>query len=110
MSDTFHLHARISFCFLVSLPTLQPAPASETVDHTLPETTDSYQDATDESSAVLLTPKPEPQENPSALLALPSRLSTEYPSSSDSDIDERYEHTETTKARTRGQIIEVALY
>ena len=92
-----------SLSFLLSLPTLKPAPASETVDHTLPESTGSYQDA-DESSAMLLTPGPEPQETPSSLLALPSHLSTKSPPSSDSEIDEGYEHTETTKARARGQL------
>ena len=93
----------------LSLPTPQPAPASETVDHTLPENTDSHQDATDEFSAVLLTPEPEPQETSSSLLALPSRLSTETSSSSDSETDDRYERTQTTKARARGQIYNVTV-
>ena len=53
---------------------------------------------------MLLTPEPEPQETPSSLVALPSRLSTESPPSSDSEIDEGYKHTETTKARARGQL------
>ena len=88
-----------------SLPTPQPAPASETVDHTIPEFMNPCQDAADESSVTLLTPEPEPQGIPScSLSALPSRLSTESPSSSDSETDEGYEQTQTTKARTRGQL------
>ena len=63
---------------------------------------DNCQDAADVSSATLLTPNPEPQGTPScSLLALPSRLSTESPSSSDSETDEQ---TQTTKVRTKGQL------